>query len=194
MNSEKYTLVDGGISIDAKLSADNDEVYKLFVDATAVSRADTLHEGEARAKQILQLLDESNIGNRYQTGRNDSDLSVQIGYKQRGYGVYGLHAEIARPTVPDDEATRVATQAMRRMAHDLGLYPDAQIPGMVYARVSHVQGITLETSGEGSCSLETDGGSYDQTSETIELYPHNLYAHQMQLVCISGLIALVKAR
>ena len=44
-----------------------------------------------------------------------------------------MSAEIARPKVSDAIATLVATRAMQQMAHDMGTYSDALIPGMVYA-------------------------------------------------------------
>jgi len=108
--------------------------------------------------------------------------------------VYGMNAEILRPRVSDKAAALAATHAMQQMAHDLGTYADKDIPGMVYAQVSTAQGITLETNPAGSSSMDTDGDEYEATSEKISLYAHNLYTHEMQLICISGLIALAKAR
>jgi len=56
-----------------------------------------------------------------------------------------------------------------------------------------LNGITLETNPVGACSMDTDGTDYDEDSEKIKLYDHNLYNHEMQLICIAGLVALAKA-
>lgn len=198
MSSEKYTIVEGGLLVKSRLSHDSDESYDLFLDATAVRRSDDELIREEKAERILQLLDESNIGNDWVRGQEDdhqtSDLEVQIGYHRYAYGIFRISAEIARPKVSDEVATIVATQAMRQMAYDLGTYTDSLIPGLVYAQVSRADGITLESNSAGSCSMDTDGMHYDETSEMISLGDHNLYTHQMQLICISGLIALAKAR
>ena len=194
MSSEKYTLVEGGILVRSRLSADIDEPYQLFLDATAVRKLDDQEGRNATTARILALLDESNIGYRPQGREVATDLEVQIGYTSVGYGVFRMDAEIARPSVSDEIATRVATDAMRQMAHDLGTYPDEDIPSLVYAQVSGLNGITLETNPVGACSMDTDGTDYDEDSEKIKLYDHNLYTHEMQLICIAGLIALAKAR
>jgi hypothetical protein len=198
MSSEKYTLVEGGILVKSSVSADIDEPYELFLDATAVRRSDDDFIREEKAKQILKLLDESNIGHDWMPGQGEEreipDLEIQIGYTRVGYGIFRMSAEIARPKVSDEVASAVATQAMRQMAHDLGIYSDKHIPGLVYAQISGSQGMTFESNSAGSSSMDTDGMEYDATSERISLGDHNLYTHQMQLICISGLIALAKAR
>ena len=194
MTNEKYTLVEGGILVKTKLSADIDEPYELFLDATAAQRLELQDRNDA-VRRILEILDESNIGNYWRTdGYGNADLEVQIGYEQRGYGVFDMSAEIVRPTVSDNFATLIATQAMRQMAHDLGTYPDKDISSLVYAQVSTTDGITLETYPIGSCSMDTNGDKYNENSEKITLSAHNLYTHDMQLICISGLIALARAR
>lgn len=192
MSSENYTLVEGGMLLRTRLSADLDHHYQLFVDATAVSRSTDQHEGEAKARRILELLDESNIANNWRDGRADVDLEIQIGYESRGYGAYGMSAKLTRPSVSDTTASRVATYAMQQMAYNLGTYSAKDIPGMVYAHVSQSDGITLETNPVGSSSMDTDGNEYTENSGKISLYAHNLYTHQIQLICISGLIALAK--
>jgi len=194
MSSEKYTLVEGGFLIESRLSEDIDESYRLFVDATAVRRSEDDEEKELKARQILRLLDQSNIGNEWTEAYQPTDLEILIGYTPLGYGAIGMSAELNWPKVSDETASLIATQAMRQMAHDLGMYPDRQIPGLVYAQVDRRFGITLETNPAGSCSMDTDGGEYEQDSERVSLVSHNLYTHQMQLICISGLIALAKAR
>ena len=191
MSSEKYTLVEGGILVEATLADNVDEPYQLFLDATAVSRANDQQERELRAGRFLRYLDESNIGSGRVEGQF-SDLDIQIDFHLRGYGVYGMNANIVRPLLSDKEATHVATNAMRKMAYDMGTYPDNKIPSMVYASISREYGMTFETNPAGSSSMDTSGSEYKPTSERISLYAHNLYTHEMQLICISGLIALAK--
>jgi len=184
MENRKYALVEGGIVINTRLAEDSDETYPLFLDATAVKRHDDREERESRVDIILRHIQEANVG---------QDLELSIGFEQRGYGVYGMEAEFDWPNLPDDQAARIATNAMRRMATDLGTYADEMLPGMVYARVRRADGITLETNPVASSSMDTDGTEYRASSERVTLYAHNLYTHEMQLICISGLIALAGA-
>lgn len=194
MSSEKYTLVEGGILVETELAENVSEPYQLFLDATVVRRAKDREEQEAKTRQILEYLDESNIGHNKILEYQGSDLEIQIGFERRGYGVFGMTAEILRPTVSDREASHIATEGMQQMARNLGIYSDNQIPGMVYAFISQEQGMVFETNPAGACSMDTDGMEYDPMSERISLNSHNLYTHEMQLICISGLIALAKAR
>ena len=194
MSSEKYTLVEGGILVETKLAEKVNEPYQLFLDATVVRRAKDRNEQEAKTRKILEYLDESNIGHNQEVKDQTSDLEIQIGFERRGYGVFGMSAEMLRPTISDREASRIATEGMQQMARNLGIYSDDQIPGMVYAFISQERGMVFETNPAGACSMDTDGMEYDPMSERISLNSHNLYTHEMQLICISGLIALAKAR
>jgi hypothetical protein len=184
MENQKYALVEGGIVINTRLSDTSHETYPLFLDASAVKRQDDREERERRAETILQYVQEANTA---------QDLDLSIGFEQRGYGVYGMQAELQWPNVPDDQVSYFATTAMRQMAKDLGTYSNDMLPGMVYARVRRSDGITLETNPVASSSMDTDGTEYHETAERVTLYAHNLYTHEMQLICISGLIALAKA-
>jgi len=193
MSSEKYTLIEGGILVETKLSENVDDSYQLFLDATSVRHIKSQAEREEKTAQLLRYLDESNIGHDWARGEVVPDLEIGIGYNRIGYGVFGMDATILRPSISDEEATFIATRAMRQMAHDLGTYSDKDIPGMVYANVSTEQGMTLETNPAAASSIDTDGSEYDPLSERIFLYSHNLFSHESQLICISGLIALAKA-
>ena len=191
MSSEKYTLVEGGILIDTQLAENSNERYPLFLDATSVRRMDdNSQEKEATAARFLTYLDESGIDG---YDEESPDVSIMIGFNSVGYGVYGMEAEIKRPTIADRAATLIATRAMRQMAYDLGTYPKKEIPMLVYAHVLGDSGLSFETNPAGACSMDTDGYEYKPTSDRITLHSHNLYTHQMQLICISGIIALAKA-
>lgn len=194
MSSEKYTLIEGGILVKTKLSADSDEPYELFLDATAVRKTNDQFERQEKTARILELLDESRIGYDRRAGLDDTNLAIDIGFTSRGYGVYGMDAEMAWPAVTDVEASLAGTRAMRQMAYDLGTYSDKQIPGMVYAHVDRARGITLETNPAGSCSMDTDGSEYRPTADRVTLYAHNLYTHEMQLICIAGLISITQLK
>ena len=191
MSSEKYTLVEGGILIDTQLAENSNEQYPLFLDATSVRRMGDDRQGrEETAARFLTYLDESGIDG---YDEENPDVAIMIGYESLGYGVYGMRAEINRPTISDRDATLVATRAMRQMANDLRTYPKREIPGMVYAQILGESGMVLETGGNNSSSMDTDGTRYKPTSDRITLHSHNLYTHEMQLICISGIIALAKA-
>jgi hypothetical protein len=198
MKKEKYTLVDGGLTIETKLSLDDPEPYPLFIDATAVGRTDDFFEREQRARRILELLDESNIDGRWHSGEEgNASATIAIGFQQRGYGVYGMTAELDWPDLSDEAASRLASTAMRHMARAIGLHDDVserELRRRVYASVSRQSGITLETNPAASSSMDTDGMEYTPGGERASLYSHNLYTHSMQLVCISGIIALARAR
>lgn len=198
MSAEKYTLVKDGLLIDTRLSATDDGRYPLFIDATAVGRLPEKHERELASRQILKLLIESGIGYHATTDEAESsDLLIQIGLTRHGYGVFGMDAMFSWPDLPDGEASMIATRAMRQMARNLGLYPEAsnkELAGMVYAHLDRRSGITLETNPAGSSSMDTNGSRYRPGAERVKLESHNLYTHEMQLVCIAGIIALAKAR
>ena len=190
MSSEKYTLVDGGILVEARLAEGREETYPLFLDATALRGIKDQEERNDKAGKILKYLVESDIDG----GEEDTpDLSIVIGFERRGYDIYGMSAEIKRPTVSDRDATLIATRAMRKMALDLGTYSAKKIPHMVYAQISTESGMSFETNPIASSTMDTDGMEYEAESERISLSGHNLYTHEMQLICISGIIALVKA-
>lgn len=194
MAQEKYTLVEGGIEIRTRLASDSKETYQLFLDATVVGRESDQFAREEKAARILELLDDSGIGRAGRDGIDNPDFLVQIGFSRAGYGVFGMNAELLWPSVSDKVASELATSAMRSMARDVGLCSEDQINRMVYASVSRAHGITLETNPIGSCSLDTDGSDYRSDQDRVSLYAHNLYTHEMQLVCLSGLIAIASLR
>ncbi|MDN5275995.1 MAG: hypothetical protein JWN33_644 [Candidatus Saccharibacteria bacterium] len=105
----------------------------------------------------------------------------------------GMSAELAWPELADQDIQQVATDAMRSSAVNLRYASRRIIPSLVYALVSRSEGITLETNPAGSCSLDTDGMHYDPEASKVELYAHNLYAREMQLICLSGLVAIARA-
>lgn len=198
MNRERYELVEGGINIVGFKTPQGDE-SELFLDATAVRRSVDNETRERNTRRILEILDETGIGGRVHTREQEErpNLSEDIGFTRRGYGVFGMTAEILWPNLSDKEATHEATQAMRAMAHNLGTYSDEEMPLYVAAEVNRSYGITLETNPVGSCSMDTDGSEYayqlsEGGTERVTLHAHNLYTHEMQLICISGLIALTR--
>ena len=190
MSSEKYTLVEGGILVETRLAEGREEAYPLFLDATALRGIKDKEERNDKAGTILKYLVESDI---YGDEEENPDISIGIGLERRGYGIYGMSAEIMRPAVSDRDATLIATRAMRSMAYDLGTYSKKAIPGMVYAQILTESGMSFETNPVASSSMDTDGMEYEADSDRITLHSHNLYTHEMQLICISGIIALVKA-
>jgi len=194
LNREKYKLVEEGIVVKTRLSATDDEPYELLLDATVAGRGVDDFESGERARGILELLDESGINHGGRNGVGQHGFEVHIGRVRYGYGVFRMSAELKWPAVSDQSASNIATDAMRRMARNLGIYKDKNIDSLVYANVRRSDGITLETNPAGSCGMDTDGMKYSPDSETVSLIDHNLYTHEMQLVCISGLIALANAK
>jgi len=185
-----YKLTEGGFLVRTQLSEQNKATYPLFLDATAVGRAKDMKEKEARAKRILEILYASGIAYGGRNGLGDSRFSINIGFQQVAYGVYGMGAELRWPKLSDARASAIGTEAMRAMARDLKLYPETEIGGMVYAGIQRAYGMTFGTNPAASSSMDTDGMEYSPQAKKVNLYAHNLYTRQMQLVCIKGIMAV----
>ena len=189
--------VDGGFVIQTRLAENIPDTYELFVDASVPAGDSTEYsrrEQERKAESVLRILDESAISYRSSVPEAalPNTLRVGIGFQRQGYGVYGLQARMRWPELSDEEASRRATQAMQAMARTTRLLPEHLIDTSVYAHFSRRRGVDLETNPAGASGLGTSGQDYTPHRETISLYGGNLYSHRMQLVCISGLLAVAQ--
>lgn len=96
----------------------------------------------------------------------------------------------------DNVLSGLVAMAMRRTARQLkyGVVDKrSYVDSMVYGSVRRERGITLETNPVGSCSLDTDGSEFESSDERLNLYGHNLYSHEQQLICFTGAVALAYA-
>jgi hypothetical protein len=148
---------------------------------------------ESKCGQILSVVNTALTFAR--DDRQDPNLEMTIGLNPIGRGDrYGFDALVKWPEKNEAEVASSTTQAMRRTARDLRyVEPSTSLDDMVYARLRRRSGVTLETNEIASSSLDTDGQSYDPHNPTIDLSAHNLYSHQMQMICLSGLIAIARS-
>lgn len=179
---------EGGFAITTRLAEASSDTYELFVDAS-VPLGSSPEYAERKAEQVLRILDESAVS--YRTAARDT-LRIGIGFQSVGYGIYGLQARLRWPELSDAEASHQATDAMRAMARTTRLLPENLIDESVYARFSRERGIDFETNSAAASGIGTSGQHYIPYSEYADLYASNLYTHRMQLVCISGLLAVAR--
>ncbi|MGB3023546.1 MAG: hypothetical protein WBB39_01940 [Candidatus Saccharimonadales bacterium] len=110
-------------------------------------------------------------------------------------GRYGMSVTLRWPEVDEGIAADFATQQMRLFARSLRFHGEMTpktLNDLVYAVAQREVGILFQTNDMGSCNIESDQGDY--TSEpTIELWQHNLYNHEQQLVCLVGAVAFANA-
>ncbi len=141
-----------------------------------------------RIKQVAHVI--SGVSGSTPTDRQDPMLNVYMStHRLPDDTRLPMFAEVKRSTEDNLSLGRLATEAMLKTARELKYGNRDILDGMVYAQVDN-NGVTLETNPGGSCSLDTDGSDYDNNSETIKVYAHNLYSNEMQLICLSGLIRL----
>lgn len=124
----------------------------------------------------------------------DARLNVRMGVSPiNNTNRYGMYANIAWASEPDETLSRLATHHMRSTAKNLDYEDKNMIPSLVYAQVSRAQGVTLETNPMGSCSIGTDGMWYESGDPRYELFSHNIYNHVQQFICLAGAVALAHA-
>ena len=147
-----------------------------------------------KSRQAVSVID--SIVTHTPDSRQDPRLLVEMGLEPMGTSDrYGFHARVMWPESDMLTAAKEATHMMRRTAHDLRhAMSKRSLNDMVYAQLDRNRGMTLETNPIASASLDTDGDSYSPEDEAAELWAHNLYSHQMQLICLSGLIAIARSR
>lgn len=124
----------------------------------------------------------------------DPSLALELGDDYINDGDrFGFNAYVKWPDADLVAVQDIATKAMHRTAKDLKYAQGCNLNGMVYAQLSRQYGVTLETNSIASASLDTDGTSYNPEDSVINLSAHNMYSHEMQLVCLSGLIAIARS-
>ena len=123
--------------------------------------------------------------------RKDPMMEVMMGVKVLADDSrLDMNGRLNRPLDDDGQMERRATAAMRRTARRLQYMPESILDSLVYAEVHNSHGVTIETNPMGSCSLDTDGDYYRPDSESADVYGHNIYSHEIQVICLSGLIAV----
>lgn len=122
----------------------------------------------------------------------DPLLTVWMGSIPVGYGDIGMHAWTVWPEEEPDILLERINPIMQRIAVELQTMPQRVVKKGVSAKISREYGLTFEANDVGSCSLDTDGSDYNPQDTAIELYGHNIYSPEIQLICLSGLIAFIR--
>lgn len=146
-----------------------------------------------RCKQMVVVVDE--VTQAAPDDRQDPSLSVEMGVDYINNGDrLGFNARVRWPDADPIDVQIAATRAMCRTAKSLRYMADVcPVEDLVYAQVDRERGVTLETNPMASASLDTDGDSYNLDDPVIDLSAHNMYSHEMQLICLSGLIAIARS-
>lgn len=177
------------------LAEAGDDVTRLTFNTKRIGRlGDNIVAERDRLKHVIYALSAVSSCS-MEAGLQDPNMTVNMSLRPIGSDDrLGMDAVLKWPeSVGDFELQVIATNAMVLIANDLRMHSPRLMDGTVYAMVSRDNGITLETNPMGSCSLDTDGATYDPSKPTMELWGHNIYNHKIQLVCLAGLIAIARA-
>lgn len=161
--------------------------YRVVLDLSHMSRMRT-QVGEQQVKRAVGGLSELEDGARAHEA-SDEWLSMEIATSSVGYGHYFTDAEFRRVRYNDQWASTLGTRAMQRAARAIRSGPTDDI-GVNYETS---RGVSFVAGGIISSSIETDGNEYQADSATVEVKGHNLYSPGLQLICISGIIAVATA-
>ncbi len=110
-------------------------------------------------------------------------------------GRYGMNVVLRWPQIDPERAADFATSQMRRFARTLTLHSDQPkdlLEDLVYAQASRDTGVVFQTNPMGSCSIESDHQDYTGI-DVVDLWQHNLYNSEQQLICLVGAVAFANA-
>ncbi|MFA5004171.1 MAG: hypothetical protein WC498_02735 [Candidatus Saccharimonadales bacterium] len=139
------------------------------------------------------------------TDRDERDpaIDIDVGSLPINKGErYGLDMTIAWPDIEGGTLSRLATTAMIGVATDLRYFRDVE-PGRqgysnflretVGAVVEREDGVQIIALAGGSSTVDTDGDYHRPDKPQFEVYGHNLYSNEMQLICMVGGVAIAHA-
>ena len=110
-------------------------------------------------------------------------------------GRYGMNVALRWPQIDPEQAAAFATTQMRRFARTLTLHsgqPKDLLEDLIYAQASRNTGVVFQTNPMGSCSIESDHQDYIGV-DVVDLWQHNLYNSEQQLICLVGAVAFANA-
>jgi len=175
----------------ARVESGHNGIFALRFDLGLIAR--TIHNDDdifaPRDRKLNGVIDTFNglsaMGDYLENGDPrlpDVHMSTEITSHDRLSGFI-----LTRPSLPDDLLARAATEAMGTGARQLEMgYP--YDTGALIDR----NGMEFVANPIASATIGTDGMEYSHGSPRIELYSHNLYTPTMQLVCFSGIIAVLE--
>ena len=186
------------LSKDRVLEVENDgTVSTLVFDLARIGRRrdkSRRYEDLTRTTTVMAA-----VGNYPCLDETCPNLSISLGTEFTS-GRLPMVAQVKWPEgIKDKELAARATQTMRTVAKDLGYARDV-VPGhseyqrlirdLVYADVQRQRWVSLQTNPMGSCALDTDGDEYSAEDHSFELWAHNLYSPDQQIICWAGAAAL----
>lgn len=169
---------------------------RLTFDPTAFLEPDRTEErAEAYASQWLHAFNA--VHKNTPAELQDPRLTVRMSDgplpDASGQGRRGMTAKLSWPLENDQQATKVATEMMRRLATTFG-YLAPSIADSAGAFVHRERGVEFQALDIACSCLGTNGMTFRPEAPVAELHGHNLYNRQVVLTCLGGLVAAVSAR
>lgn len=173
----------------ASVDTEND-TYQLRFDTKRIGDIEDEWAMDAQLNTVVRVFNEfDRTGG--ELGASDPNLTFSLGTERTYYGRPG-HFELARPDITDARLRDVANVAMRSVGSDLGVqYKGFSLQDM-HTEVSLEGGIEFIFDNLASAGIATDSARHVPDNEVIELRAHNLHTPTMQLVCFSGILAVLE--
>lgn len=166
---------------------------RLTFDPTAFLAPErTEGRAEAHASQWLHTFNA--VHKHTPAGLRDPRLDVRMSdgplRDASGQGRRGMTAKLSWPLENDQQASKAATDVMRRLATTFG-YLAPSISDSAGAFVHRERGVEFQALDMACSCLGTDGMTFRPEEPLVELHGHNLYNRQVVLTCLGGLVAAV---
>ncbi len=165
---------------------------RLYVNTSLVGKMPDRAKQQHVLGKVARLV--NFLGNYPETDVADPEVQVVLGGQtESASDRLPMYATVALDqTVDHVQLSSRATQQMQSIAASLRYIEPDLIQDMVGATVKRNRHISLTVNPLGSCTLDTDGVTFDPAADRIELYGHNLYSHSQQLTCLAGAVALAR--
>ncbi len=167
-------------------------ITRLCVNNEAISNTRQLSEANQRARQVVHTLDK--VARFSPLDQRDPNMAVVMeSQKSEIISPFFMWSLLRVPDIPDDMLSEYVAQVMRRSAQDIYLHPKRLIDDEVGVSIDGHTVINIEVAKSVSAGMKSDEYEKYSSDELVTLRSHNLTSHLMQLVCLSGLIAVAKA-
>jgi hypothetical protein len=180
------------------VSSDTVEVHETGQDVQLLFRNDAIgriHDFYDRSTAVNQLVRfMGHVQDSLYYEELDPALSFSFSAERYAYSIFYADAQLPWPEGEVGDLSSIATNVMRQAAVDLNYIRDpSEIPATVGAVVDRRNGIMLLAGADGASGMMTDGSDYEPDDPILRLQGANLYQNEMQLTCLSGLIAITRA-
>ncbi len=171
------------------------EMSRLFVNYKKIAKVSDDQKRQLGTTLVVETI--NTIESYARTDQSDPKLKVEMYTKRSSDGRLGMHSISQWPdlaTSHPNQLNTVVTGHMQNFAKRIQyIGPRTSYDEYVYSQLNRNSGATLETNPLGSCSIGTNGQSYESDSDSFEMTSHNIYQSEQQLICYAGLVALVNA-